>query len=65
LKTDDSASLLALARQCRSLAKGVSAKDVADSLKLMAEDYERKAAEAKTREAPVEPSEEAPDEPKG
>ena len=43
MTSDDSASLRALAAQCRQLARGVSTADVAASLTIMAEDYERKA----------------------
>jgi hypothetical protein len=50
--SDDSASLRALAVQCRCLSRGVSTPDVAASLKTMAEDYERKAEAAEARETP-------------
>ena len=42
-KTD---SLRAMAEKCRRLARGVSTSDVAERLKLMADDYARQAEEA-------------------
>jgi hypothetical protein len=53
--TEESHALRALAEQCRGLAKGVSSPEVAASLKLMAEDYERKAAEVEARQPAPSP----------
>jgi hypothetical protein len=55
---DDSASLRALAVQCRRLALGCTAADVGDSLDGMAITYDRLADEAAVRER--EPRAEAP-----
>jgi hypothetical protein len=48
---DDSASLRALAAQCRSLSRGASTGEVAASLMAMAQEYERKAVLLAAREA--------------
>ncbi len=58
MSAHDSASLRALAGQCRRLAKGASARDVSTALEEMAAEYDHKAQEAAVREA--EAADEAP-----
>jgi hypothetical protein len=56
--SEDTESLRALARRCRSMAKGVSTPGVAQTLHEMAQDYEQK-ADAAARAEPM-PSPEPP-----
>jgi hypothetical protein len=51
LNGDDSASLRALARKCRQLARGVSLNEVAKSFDTMAGDWDRQAERAAGAEA--------------
>ena len=49
-------SLQELARKCRALARSASTPEVAATLNLMAEDYERQAAAAAEEEPPAAPT---------
>ena len=62
--SDDPESLRALARRCRSMAKGVSTPGVAQTLDQMARDYEKK-AEAVARAEPMADVNPPPEPPKG
>jgi hypothetical protein len=53
---EDAVSLRALATQCRRLAKGVSGREVAQTLRGMATDYDRQAEAAAVREADAAPA---------
>ncbi len=61
--SEDTESLRALARRCRSMAKGVSTPGVAQTLDEMARDYEKK-AEAAARAEPMPSVMPAPEPPK-
>ena len=55
MDTDGGESLQELARKCRALARSASTPEVAATLNLMAEDYERQAAAAE-EEPPAAPT---------